>query len=354
MKKFRNIAIIILVLAVVTIVGACSYYNYNLSPVGKSKETVEVVIPAGTSKKKIAKILKEKKLIRDETCFMIYLKIYKNISFKAGYYDLNQSMSVKDITKILSEGSKKNPNEIQITFKEGINIRKVAQIINENTNNSVDDVINKAKDSTYLDKLIDTYWFITEDVKNNELYYNLEGYLFPDTYRFENKDVSIEKIFEKMLNEMDKVLTPYKEEIEKSNLTPHQLLTLASVIEKEGKKKDFENISSAFNNRMKKNMKLQSCATGYYGLGIEFNELGIANSEVVNAKNAYNTYQIEGLPVGPISLPSKDAIEAAIKPANTEYLYFLSDNQGVSYFFNTYNEHQKKQQELIAAGKWYR
>lgn len=352
MKKLRNIAIIILVIALITIVGGISYYNYNLSPIGKNKDIIEVEIPTGTSKKKVAKILKSKKLIRNENVFMLYLKIYKNINIKAGFYDFNQSMSVKELTEKLNEGSKKNPNEIQITFKEGINIREVAQIISSSTNNKYDDVINQTKETAYLDKLINKYWFVTDAIKNESLYYGLEGYLFPDTYRFENKDVSIETIFEKMLNEMDKVLTPYKEQIQNKNV--HEIITLASVIEKEGKKKDFEAISSVFNNRLKINMALQSCATAYYGKKLEFNELGIANGEVVSAKNPYNTYQINGLPIGPISLPSKDAIIAAITPQETEYLYFLSDNQGVTYFFKTYSEHQQKQKDLQAAGKWYR
>lgn len=354
MKMFRNIALSILVITTIVIVGCCLFYNYQMSPVSKSDAIVEVEIPNNTTAKGIASILKKHHLIRDERMFLIYVKIRKVDNLKAGYYDLSANMGVEKIISLLQEGSKKNPNEIRLTFREGINIRRVANIISESTNNSYDSVIELLKNESYLTELTEKYWFIDESIKSKNLYYSLEGYLFPDTYYFTDKNVTVKDIFDKMLNKMDQVLTPYKVEIEKNGKTVHDILTLASIIEKEGKIRDFHMISSVFHNRMQIHQKLESCATGYYGLGLDFNELGIATREVIGAKNDYNTYQISGLPVGPISLPSKDAINASLYPNDTEYLYFLSDNQGVTYFFKNYSEHQKKQQELITAGKWYR
>lgn len=354
MKKLCNIALAILIFTTIIIVGSCIFYNYQLSPVNSSDNTVEVEIPSNTTARGIASILKEKNLIRNEKFFLAYVKLMKIDDLKAGYYDIPMNLGVKKIVALLQEGSKKNPNEIKITFKEGINIRNLATIISENTSNSYDSVLELMKDSSYLDEIIENYWFLDDSIKNQELYYSLEGYLFPDTYLFKDEDVSVKEIFTKMLNKMDQILSSYKEKIENSDKTIHQILTLASVIEKEGKNQDFRTISSVFYNRLNINMRLESCATGYYGVGLDFNELGIATKDVINAKNAYNTYNVNGLPIGPISLPSKNAIEAALTPDNTDYLFFLSDNQGITYFFNNYSEHQKKQQELIAAGKWYR
>lgn len=351
---FRNIALSILIITTIVVVGCCLFYNYQLSPVTDSSDIVEIEIPNNTTTRGIASILKENNLIRDERMFLIYVKLMKAQNMKAGYYDIPANTGVKEIVSLLEEGSKKNPNEIKLTFQEGINIKKVATIISSNTNNSYDSVIELLEDENYLDELIEKYWFIGEEIKNDRLYYSLEGYLFPDTYYFNDKDVSVREIFQKMLDKMNDVLSEYKDQIEKQGKTVHQVLTLASVVEKEGKTKDFSNISSVFHNRMKINMKLESCATGYYGKKLEFNQLGIATSEVINAKNDYNTYYVTGLPVGPISLPSSDAINASIYPNDTENLFFLSDNQGVTYFFKTYSEHQNKQNELMAAGKWYR
>lgn len=354
MKKLCNIALAILIFTTIVIVGSCVFYNYQLTPVSSSNSTVEIEIPNNTTARGIASILKEKQLIRSEKFFLAYVKLMNIDDMKAGYYDIPMNMGVKKIVSLLQEGSKKNPNEIQITFKEGINIRNLATIISENTNNTYEEVIEVLKDTSYLDELIQKYWFLDSNIKSEKLYYSLEGYLFPDTYKFIGKDVTVKQIITKMLDQMDKILSQYKEQIDAKNSTVHEILTLASVIEKEGKKGDFTTISSVFHNRIKIKMPLQSCATGYYGLGLEFNQLGIATNEVMYAKNDYNTYQISGLPVGPISLPSKDAIEAAINPNDTEYLFFLSDNQGVTYFFKNSSEHQKKKNELITTGKWYR
>ena len=134
----------------------------------------------------------------------------------------------------------------------------------------------------------------------------------------------------------------------------HEIITLASVVEKEGKVKDFKNIASVFVNRLGKNQSLQSCATLYYGMRMDFDMVGIATDKMTMNNNPYNTYMYSGLPVGPISSPSLAAIEATLEPRDTEYYYFLSDNEGVSYFFKTYIEHTNKKQQLINQGKWYR
>lgn len=355
MKKFRNIALIILLILAVLIISLCTIYNINIKAVDKNDSTkIEVVIPSGTSKKNVGKILEEKDLIRSSTFFEIYIKLFNVKDIKASTYYLSKDMDLKEIISILEQGNSYNPEQITITFKEGINIREFATVVKNNTNNTYDDVINLLKEEEYLDELIDTYWFITDEIKNEKIYYSLEGYLFPDTYYFSNKDVSIKEIIAKMLDRMEVELNKYKTEIENSDLSVHQLLTLASIIEKEGKTNDFGNISSVFHNRLALNMSLGSCATAYYGMGLDFNEIGIATNEMMQNKNDYNTYVIQGLPVGAISLPGKEAIEKALMPGDTEYLYFLSDNQGVTYFFETYKEHQQKQQELKQEGKWER
>ena len=191
-------------------------------------------------------------------------------------------------------------------------------------------------------------------MQNNKLYYSLEGYLFPDTYYFANKDVTVREIFAKMLDKMQSVLDEYKEKIEKSDYSVHEILTLASIIEKEGKNEDFKDISSVFYNRLNKKMSLGSCATAYYGMKMDFDEIGVATSAMMNDKNDYNTYVLDKLPVGAISLPGKGAIDAAINPNDTENLYFISDNTGKTYFFKTYKEQQAKKQQLQRENKWNR
>lgn len=353
--KIKNIIIILLLLLGSTLITTGLLWIHYTGKVSNNKSLKTIVIEPGTNSSKIGNILEENGLIKSTNFFKIYLKINKIYNLKAGTYELSCNMTLKQITDILQKGNNYNANEITITFKEGLNIREIANVIEENTNNTYDDVLDLVKDKTYLKELIDEYWFINEDILNNKLYYSLEGYLFPETYRFSSKDVSVKEIFDKLIKQMGIVLEEYKDEIENSKYSVHELLTLASVVEKEGKKDDFINIATVFHNRLNKKMKLESCATTYYGMKLEFNETGIANSEMIANKNSYNTYQVSKLPIGPISTISKAAIEATIKPKkDKKYLYFLSDNEGKTYFFNTYQEHQNKQQQLINAGKWYR
>ena len=337
--------------------GAIAFvYKTNTSPVdAKSTDKIEVVIPKNSTARDVGEILKEKGLIRNVDFFALYIKIFPlKKDIKASTYYLSKSMDLDEILKTITEGNNINTDQIKITFKEGINIKKLAELIEEKTNNKADDVYELLKDYEYLNELIENYWFIDKDIKDDRLYYSLEGYLFPDTYYFVNKDVTVKEIIEKMLKREDEILTPFKDDIAASKYSVRQIIIMASIIEKEGKTRDFDNIASVFYNRISSSMKLESCATLYYGAKKDFSDVGIATSDMINDDNPYNTYMYDGLPVGPISLPSKEAIQAAVKPADTEYLYFLSDNQGVSYFFNTYGEHQAKQQELINAGKWDR
>ncbi len=355
MKKFRNIAIILVVLVFVTIVTLGIVYKINMSPVDSSDHTpIEVVIPEKTSVKEIGKILKEKDLIRSSTFYNIYVKLFGVNKMEASTYYLSRDMSFKEIIEILEKGNEYNPNQISIAFSEGLNMRQIADKIEKNTNNKYADVIALSNDNEFLDEIIKKYWFIDESIKNDKTYYKLEGYLFPDTYYFANKDVTVKEIFIKMLDQMDKVLSKYKEDITKKNLKVRDVLIMASILEKEGKTRDFKDIASVFYNRVKKGMLFQSCATAIYGVKKEFSELDnrAITNEIMQNDNPYNTYIVSGLPAGAICNPGENAIAAAINPTTNEYLYFLSDNQGKTYFFKTYQEHQQKQNELEKAGLW--
>lgn len=351
MKK--KLVIIMSSILVLILISTFLFYKLGLMAVSSDDKKIEFVVEEGSTYYRVINDLKNEGFIKNELCFKIYIKLNNKNNIQAGNYQISKNMSVKEIVDVLDQGNTYNPNVISVTFKEGLNMRGIATIISENTNNSYDSVLGLLKDESYLNEVINSYWFINEDIKNKDIYYSLEGYLFPDTYQID-KTYNVKDIFKIMLDRMEIELNNYKKEIENSNFSVHELLTLASVIEKEGKIKDFQNISSAFHNRLEINKPLESCATTFYGMGMDFNEVGIATPEMTASSNPYNTYLISGLPIGPIASPGKNAIEAAINPIETNYVYFLSDNEGVSYFFETYEEHQQKQRELIALNKWYR
>lgn len=356
MKNFRNMAIILLVVFTTVILALGIYYKVNMTGTSNSDTKKIVNIEEGTIND-IAKTLKDNNLIKNVSIFKVYIKLTNKSNLKAGTYELSENMGVEKIVKILEKGTKYNPNEISITFKEGINIRKIATLISENTNNSYDDVIKKASDETFINTLIDKYWFLTEDIKNKNIYYSLEGYLFPDTYRFNNREVTTEEIFTKMLDEMDKKLSKYKDEINKSDLSVHEIITLASVVELEGAKAtDRKGVAGVFYNRLASSAypTLGSDATTYYASKIDDWSYSLTYKELNDCKNKYNTRcsSNTGLPIGPICNPGIESIEATINPDKHEYYYFVADCNGKVYLTKNSTEHNNIINKLKKEDNW--
>ena len=355
MKKFRNIAVILVIICFVVIIASCTYYNINIGKVSDDTTLKEITIKEG-SIGSIAVTLKEQNLIKNITIFKLYTKLTNKTNLKAGIYELSEDMGVKKIVDVLETGSKINPNEVSITFKEGINIRKIATLIEEKTNNTYEDVLTKLNDQKYINGLIEKYWFLTDNIKSNKIYYPLEGYLYPNTYRFSSKDVSVEEIFEKMLEEMDKKITPYKEEIQKSDLNVHEILTLSSIVELEGAKaNDRKKVAGVFYNRINDGWSLGSDVTTYYALKIDdFKTSLTEDNGLYKCDYAYNTRcdKFIGLPVGPICNPSIESIEASIEPEKHNYYYFVADCNGKVYLSKNSTEHYNIINKLKKENNW--
>ena len=331
-------------------------YKILTMPVSKQIEEKEVQIPLGSGSSQIAKILKENNLIKSELVFKIYVKINKITNFQAGTYYLKESMALKEITEMLQTGIMHDPNQITITYLEGKPMWYLASTIADKTNNTEEDVYAVLANEEYIDSLIQKYWFLTDEIKNEDIYYPLEGYLFPDTYSIANKDTTVEEIFEKMLDKMEEVLEEYKEEIEASNYTIHEIITLASIVETEGMNNtDRKNVASVFYNRLNLGMSLGSDVTTYYAIKVDMGDRDLYQNEI-DAYNPYNTRgpNMEGkLPVGPIASVGKESIEAAIEPNDTDYLFFVADKNGKLYFTTTNEEHVQVINELQNSGQWY-
>lgn len=356
MKNFRNIAIIVLVIGTTIILSLGIYYKINMSGTSKDSTTKVINVEEGTITD-IADTLKENNLIKNVTIFKIYIKLTGKSNLKAGTYELSEDMGVEKIVDILEEGTKYNPNEISITFKEGINLRAIATLISENTNNSYDSVLETANNEEFINSLIDKYWFLTDDIKNKNIYYSLEGYLFPDTYRFNNKEVTTEEIFTKMLDEMDNKLSEYKNSIQNNNLSIHELITLSSIIELEGAKAtDRRAVAGVFYNRLSSTSypTLGSDATTYYASRIDDWSYSLTYKELNDCSNKYNTRcsSNTGLPIGPICNPSIESIEATINPEKHEYYYFVADCKGEVYLTKNSTEHSNIINKLKRENNW--
>ncbi len=357
MKKKILISIIIFIVVIaIALCGGIIWYNVQLKPVDKNNTTEKSIqIEAGTRTEEILKLLHNEELIRNEFASKVYIKLNKVKGLQAGKYTLNSSMSLEEILNNISSGNVIN-EQVSITFLEGKNMRWIASKIAEETNNTEEQVYELLENEKYIQTLIDKYWFLTDDITNKDIYYPLEGYLYPETYNFENADVSVKDIFEVLLNQTDKVLSKYKEKITESGGSVHQILTIASIIELEGKDSTSRaGISSVIYNRLKAKMSIGSDVTTYYSIKVDMGERDLYAKEI-NTYNPYNTRgpNMEGkLPIGPISNISEESINAALNPDNTKYLYFVADINGNIHFTKTYEEHQQIVKDLQKQGLWY-
>lgn len=355
--KFKfKLTLIILAIIVVVFGLSCFILKNNLSAVSHDDNKKIITVEKGSNYITLANVLKSENLIRSVCSYKLFIKLSHPTTLEAGEYELSSNMSVKEIVETLEKGSNINSKLINITFKEGLNMRGVAKVISDNTINTEDDVFNLLEKEDYLDELINKYWFITDEIKNKEIYYSLEGYLFPNTYQFYSNEVTVKEIFTKMLDEMDKQLSKYKSDIEKSNYTLHQILTLASIVELEASNSDDRaGVAGVFYNRLKAKWSLGSDVTTYYAAKIDLNERDLYVSEL-NSYNAYNTRSSKmagKLPVGPICNASIESIEAAINPTEHDYYYFVADKNKKTYFNKTSSGHTTTIAKLKDGGLWY-
>ena len=351
----KKIIISIVAIVLLFFCGLIAFYVVNVNSTFGKNEEVIVEIEKGSSSNKIAQKLEKSKLV-SSWIFKLYCKFNKVDGMKAGTYKLNKSMKYSEIVDNLKKGSKYNPDAISVKFLEGKNMRCIAKNIAQYTSNTEEQVYALLKDKNYLSSLSKKYWFIGSEVLNNQIYYSLEGYLFPDTYQFDNKNVSVEKIFEMMLDKMNIVLTKHRAQIENSGLSVHSVLTLASIVELESSNvADKAGVAGVFFNRLAKNMSLGSDVTTYYAARVDMSERDLKMSEI-NAVNGYNTRAagMEGkIPISPISTVSESSIMAVLEPLKTTYLFFVADKNGKVYYANTNQEHEQIIKTLKSQGLWY-
>ena len=357
MKLKKNVIIISILIFIILVINICVLtFSVGMKSVGNSKtyEEKEIVIESGMSADSILDLLKENNLIKNKLFCKIYIKI-NNYNMQAGTYDFDTSMSSYEILKSINLGKVTRKYEINITFIEGKNINNYAKLIASKTSNNEEDVYNLLDDEEYIKELINNYWFLTNDILNDDIYYPLEGYLFPDTYTFRNKDVTIKEIFNAMLNKMNEVLTPFKEEINEKNLNIHEFITLASIVELEGLYEDDRaTIAGVFYNRLNDGWSLGSDVTTYYAVKKDMGEYPVLSQVDIDYISPYNTRlsSMAGmLPVGPISSPSITSIKACIEPINTEYYYFVADcTTKKTVFSKTFEEHVTAVNKIKASG----
>ena len=341
MSKKGKIILIISASIIALIAIFVGIYFYLLSSVSSGSTKVSFTVNRGDSKMEIVSNLKDAGLIRNKYVALIYIVLSGNTNIQAGNYELNRNMSTEDIIKSLANGDIINVerDSVSLTFKEGITLEEYLKILSENTNLEYDTMISEINDSEFLNNLINDYWFLTDEILNSDLYYGLEGYLYPNTYQV-HTETTLNEVVRKMLNETAKKLDPLKDAIATSNYSVHEILTMASIAEKEAMNyEDRCKVAQVIYKRLDIGMNLGMDVTAYYGVHKSMTDaltaLDLADNNPYNTRNT----SLIGLPVGPICNPSVESIESVLNPADTNYIYFFADIlTGNVYFTDDYDE----------------
>ncbi|MEA3322083.1 MAG: endolytic transglycosylase MltG [Bacillota bacterium] len=343
---------VILMLALTGVIGGGYFYIKNaLQPVNEEEtKTEKVEIPIGSSPTSIGRILEENGIINNGKVFRYYVKFKNESGFMAGEYELSPSMKLDEIIGHLKEGRVQQEVVFQITIPEGRQLEQIAVILENRMGLSEKEFLEKANDKDFLDKMRKKYpKVINDEMFDENVKYALEGYLFPATYPFYVENPTAEEVIDVMLQKTNEVLQDDAVRIGMGNkeLTTHELLTMASLIEAEATMQaDREKISSVFYNRLDVGMPLQTDPTVLYALG-EHKERTLY--EDLEVDSPYNTYMNQGLPPGPIANAGLTSIQAALSPAETEYYYFLATPDGEVLFNETLEEHNIDKNEHISS-----
>jgi len=283
-----------------------------------------VVIPDGSTFQQVAELLERERLIKSSFFFVLFGKSQSaDRKVHAGEYELNPGMTPAEILAMFLNG---HVLLHSLTVPEGLTIVQIADLASQDGLTDRADFLRLAKDREFIASL---------GVKAE----TLEGYLYPNTYKFP-RPVKAREVLVAMVEQLRQVVGPdLLARMEELKMTMHEMLTLASVIEKEtGSGGERPEISAVFHNRLKKHIPLQSDPTVIYGLP-SFD--GNLHKKDLSSPSPYNTYRIQGLPPGPIASPGIQAIRAALYPSNSQFLYFVSRNDGTHQFSATLIEHNK-------------
>ena len=359
-KKSGFKAFFISLLIFLGLISAGGYFGYqyvqsSLQPVdASSKQYVTVQIPEGANVQTIGSTLEKSGLIKHGVIFAFYAK-YKNYSdLKSGYYNLQKSMSTEDIIHELQKGGTSEAQEpalANLTIPEGYTIDQIAQAVGQLQGEfkeplTADAFLAKVQDENFISQEVAKYPSLLESLPTKEsgVRYRLEGFLFPATYSIK-ESTTIESLIDEMLAAMDKTLTPHYSAIKSKNLTVNELLTIASLVEKEGAKtEDRKLIAGVFYNRLNLGMPLQSNIAILYAQGKLGQKISLADDAGIDTSinSPYNVYTNLGLMPGPVDSPSLDAIESSINQTKSENLYFVADvTDGKVYYASNKEEHDR-------------
>lgn len=298
-------------------------YIHFWAPAGWERHTRVISIQSGMTFKEIAKILEENGIVRDQRSFYFLARLQEAVpKVKAGEYEMHTSMSPHEVLWKLIRGE---VIKYPVTIPEGFDLFQIAEVLEKAGVCHKKKFLNLARNPEFIASL-----GFTED--------SLEGYLFPDTYNFP-KMMEEEQVIRQMVSRFKAIYAPLAKRAQEMGLSRREVVILASLIEKEAvDDQERRLISAVFHNRLQRGMPLQSDPTAVYGM--KRVDQKITKKDLMR-KTPYNTYQINGLPKGPIANPGLKSLEAVLYPAQVNYLYFVAKNDKTHYFSHTLEEHNR-------------
>ena len=350
--KIVNKIVLIVVLVFLVIGGilgfsAYRYVTSSLQPLDpEDTEKVTIVIPSGSSNKAIGEILEDENIIKSGMIFNYYTKFNNLTGFQAGTYHFSPNMTLEAISEQLQNGEGSVTSDAKVTIPEGFDVDQIGDALAEATNISKDDFLALMESDEFFEKMKETYPELLASASDAQgVRYRLEGYLFPATYDYYTGN-TLEEVVTQMVDKSNSVLSKYFDQIAQKEMTVQEVLTLASLVEKEGSKlEDRKNIAQVFFNRLAIDMPLQSDISILYALG-EHKEL--VTYEDTQVDSPFNLYVHTGYGPGPFNNPSEEAIQAVLDPTPNNYYYFVADIQTQEvYFAETYEQHMQLVEQYV-------
>lgn len=344
------IGIFALILLAFILGGVVLLMNVAMPYDQTDQELIEVEIPEGAVVGDIAQLLEEEGVIRSAAIFNAYARLHgATTDMQAGTHALSPSMSMDAIITELRTGNSSINGKWTVAFPEGSTVEQMAEIIARETDHSAEDFLNLLTDPTFMAEMVAAYPdLLTTGYQGGQVRYIFEGYLFPATYEVSDEG-GLETLVEQMLTKTQDVLSDYQDAIAASPYPLQDIMTMASLVEKEGvTEEDRKLIAGVFYNRLNIGMAIQSDISILYALN-EHKEMVYYNELAVDSP--YNLYQNLGLGPGPFNNPGEEAINAALNPTPTDALYFYANlKTGEVFFTSDYEEHLALQREYEETG----
>lgn len=340
----KILTVIILVLLIVLGIGVYTIYS-GLQPVSSTSEEVQFMVEDGSTVKDVANKLQEEGIIKNADVAYTYARVFNLTDVKQGLFTLDKSWDIKQMFTYLNDQNAAKRDQVSVTVIEGDWAKDAAKKFSEVTNVSSDELLALWNNKDWISSQKDKYPFITDEMFNDGVRIYLEGYLAPETY-YVNKETTAEDITTTLLDQTLVVFNKYKDQIEASNHSIAEIYTMASIIQYEAgtNPDDLAKVASVFYNRLDQGMMLQSSVTVCYAIDFDKQEDNWQSCEAnPDYDSPYNTYKNAGLTPGPIENAGEAALQAAISPADTNYLYFMAEvcpgGDGTVHYAETLDEH---------------